>query len=196
MESIVVNPRMLLPRTLAEILPPDLLAELECAVPEGCFPEELRLRRGRQASLTVEGKNIRLRKVFAAKEMEQLLLQMCRGSLYAHAETLCEGYLVLPCGVRVGVCGHAAVVGGRITGVESITAFSIRLPRATPPVGGEICALLYARHTAFCTTRGRKDHAAAWRGTATCGRGIFFACRSSGHAGGTCAVFRGRGAFA
>lgn len=144
MESIVVNPRMLVPRTLAEMLPPDLIAELELAVPKGHFPEELRLRRDRQASVTVAGQNIRLGRVFAAREMEQLLLQMCRGSLYAHAETLSEGYLVLPLGVRVGVSGHAAVVGGRITGVESITAFSVRLPRATPPVGEEICALLRA----------------------------------------------------
>ncbi len=168
MESIVVNPRALLPRALAEILPPDLIEELERAVPEGLFPEEVRLRRERQASVTVAGQNIRLGRVFTAKEMEQLLLQMCKGSLYAHAETLSEGYLVLPFGVRVGVCGRAAVVGGRITGVESISAFSIRLPRATPPVGGEICALLRE----FSYTRGVLLFAPPGVGKTTLLRGV------------------------
>ena len=73
--------------------------------------------------------------------MEELLMRMCTGSLYAHSETLEEGYLVLPSGVRVGVCGRAAVVGGKITGIDSISAFSIRIATAAPDVGGEICAL-------------------------------------------------------
>ena len=163
-----MNPRTLLPRTLAEMLPPELVGEIERAVPEGLFAEEVRLRRGRFASVTVAGQNIRLDVVCTAKEMERLLFQMCQGSLYAHAETLCEGYLVLPSGVRVGVCGHAAVVGGRITGVESITAFSIRLPHKTPPVGGDICALLRE----FSYTRGVLLFAPPGVGKTTLLRGV------------------------
>lgn len=168
MESIVMNPRRLLPRSLADMLPPLLVAEIERAVPEGLFAEEVRLRRGRFASVTVAEQNIQLPVVCTAKEMERLLLQMCQGSLYAHAETLCEGYLVLPSGVRVGVCGHAAVVGGRITGVESISAFSIRLPRKTPPIGGDICALLKG----FSFTRGVLLFAPPGVGKTTLLRGV------------------------
>lgn len=150
MQAIVVNPKPLFPRLLAELLPTALLAEAAAAVPSGLYPEELRLRRGRCASVTVGGENLRLTTVLTGAEMEALLMRFCAGSLYAHSETLNEGYIVLEGGVRVGVCGHAAVVGGRITGIEGITAFSIRLPRRTPPVGGEIVSLFER----FSGTRG------------------------------------------
>lgn len=139
MQNIVVNRRLLLPRFLGELLGPALLEEIEQAVPEGWLVEEVRLRRGRRASVTANGQNLRLPTVLSGAQMEALLLALCAGSLYAHGETLGEGYLVLPSGVRVGVCGRAAVVGGRVTGVESISAFSIRVPHGAPEVGGEIC---------------------------------------------------------
>ena len=141
MQNIVVNPRALLPRFLVELLPPALCEEMERVVPQGFYPEEIRLRRSRCASVTVNGENLRLSTVLGGREMEALLMRMCTGSLYAHSETLEEVYLVLPSGVRVGVCGRAAVVGGRITGIDSISAFSIRIPAAAPDVGGELCAL-------------------------------------------------------
>jgi len=141
MQNIVVNPRALLPRFLADMLPSSLCEEIECAVPQGFFVEELRLRRERCASVTVGGDNIRLSTVFSGAQMEELLMTMCAGSLYAHSETLGQGYLVLPNGVRVGVCGSAAVVDGYIKGIESISAFSIRVPHRSPLVGGEICRL-------------------------------------------------------
>ena len=150
MQNIVVNPRALVPRFLKDMLPPALLEEIERAVPQGLFPEEVRLRRGRCASVTVRGENLRLATVLSGAQMEALLMRMCAGSLYAHSETLGEGYLVLPSGVRVGVCGRAAVVGGRITGIEGISAFSIRLPQKAPPVGQEICRI-FAR---YANTRG------------------------------------------
>ena len=141
MQNIVVNRRRLLPRFLGELLGPLLCEEIEGAVPEGWLVEEVRLRRGRCASVTANGTNLRLSTVLTGAQMEALLLAMCTGSLYAHGETLGEGYLVLPSGVRVGVCGRAAVVGGRVTGVESISAFCIRVPHGAPEVGYEICEI-------------------------------------------------------
>lgn len=142
MQSIVVNPRVLLPRFIADALPPRLVAALGEAVPTGQLPEELRLRRDRCASVTVEGKNLRLPTVLDGGEMEEILLRLCEGSLYAHGETLGEGYVALREGVRVGVGGRATVVSGRITGIDAISTFVIRLPHRAPPVGEEICALL------------------------------------------------------
>ena len=144
MQNIVVNRRALLPRFLAEVLPASLCEEIDRRVPEGALVEEVRLRRDRCASVTVGGVNLRLSAVLTGAQMERLLLDLCAGSLYAHSETLGEGYLVLPSGVRVGVCGKAAVVAGRITGIESISAFSVRLPHRAwqlPPQMPPICCV-------------------------------------------------------
>lgn len=177
MQCIVVDRRELLPPSLASVLPPSLLEEIDRAVPGGMVPEELRLRRERCASVTVSGENLRLNTVLGGEEMEALLLQLCAGSLYAHSETLSEGYLVLPQGVRVGVCGHAAVVGGRITGISHISSFVIRLPHKTPPVGGEICALFES----LSYTRGILIYAPPGVGKTTLLRGVAASLAGGAH---------------
>ncbi len=145
MQNVMVNPRELLPSVLGELLPARLKEELEKVVPAGLFPEELRLRRGRCASVSVGGMNLRLDCVFTGEEMDALLLLLCGGSLYAHGDTLCRGYLTLPYGIRVGVCGHANTVEDRVVGITDISAFVIRIPHRAPRIGGEICGLLRDR---------------------------------------------------
>ena len=142
MQHIILNPRHLLPRCLGDLLPACLLREIEEKTPAGEWIEEVRLRRERCASLTVGGRNLRLSTVLSGTEMDRLLLAMCEGSLYAHGESVCEGYLTLPEGVRVGVCGKAGVAAGRVTGVLPVTSFCIRIPHASPAVGEEIEGLL------------------------------------------------------
>ena len=142
MHTIVINKRQLLPSFLATLLPSRVLSALEDSVPEGLFPEELRLRRDRYASVTIGGENVLLDCILTGEEMDELLLRFCGGSLYAHGDTLCRGYISLPFGVRVGVCGHASTVGERITGVVDIASYVIRLPHRAPLVGTEICDLL------------------------------------------------------
>lgn len=142
MQNVIVNPRRLIPPVLCEVLPPRLAAALEGAVPVGLYPEELRLRRGRCASVTVGGADLRLDCVLTGEEMDALLLRFCGGSLYAHGDTLCEGYLTLQGGIRVGVCGRANTVRGRVEGITDVSAFVIRIPHRAPHVGREVCELL------------------------------------------------------
>lgn len=142
MQHIVVTPRQLLPNVIARSLPPRLGREVEESVPAGEQIEELRLRRGKCASVTVSGRNIPLSTVLSGLEMDELLLALCEGSLYAHSETVCEGYIALEGGIRVGVCGRAGVSGARVTGVSEISAISVRIPHAAPPIGEEIAQLL------------------------------------------------------
>ena len=145
MQSTYISPRPVLPRAVSAVLPPPLLAEIE-EVSGGFLPdtviEEVRLRRGRNASLTVSGENVRLSSVLDGTAMERILFAMCEGSLYAHAETLKAGYLVLRGGVRVGVSGRAVLSEGRVTGIDEFNAFCIRIPRDAPRVGVPVCALL------------------------------------------------------
>lgn len=106
--------------------------------------EEIRLRRGRQMSLTVGGENLFLPVVMNASDMELLLAELAGGSLYAHEETLRAGFLTLPGGIRVGVGGRASVSDGRVTGISEISALSIRIPGRLAVSGAPVRALLEA----------------------------------------------------
>lgn len=142
MQHIVTTPHSPLPRVLERILPRRLSEEIRTHLSTGLVPEEIRLRRERRASLTVDGENLPLDSILCGAEMDALLPAFCEGSLYAHGETVCRGYVTLQGGIRVGICGRANTVGTRVTGVCEISSYAIRIPHAPPAIGEEICALM------------------------------------------------------
>ena len=107
----------------------------------GCI-EEIRLRAGRRATLTAGGENIPTGVVLTSEDLTAILTHLCGGSLYAYAQTINQGYISLPHGIRVGVAGRAVCEDGRIIGVCEITGLCIRLPHRHGRMGGEICRLL------------------------------------------------------
>ncbi|MBQ9760213.1 MAG: hypothetical protein IJW16_02565 [Clostridia bacterium] len=90
--------------------------------------EEIRLHRGRNATVTAGGRNYPTNMTLNESEINDILHRMCGGSLYAHRHTINQGYLSLEGGIRVGVCGSAAIEGGTIIGISDITGLIIRIP--------------------------------------------------------------------
>ncbi len=129
-----------IPQRILSALPYKMCDELRHF--EGQAIEEIRLRRGRNASLTVGGKNIMLNSALSSEEMEEVLTGLCTGSLYAFSDTMNKGYISLPDGIRVGVCGRAAASGEQVIGVFEVSSMVIRIPHRTKAVGEPICRLL------------------------------------------------------
>lgn len=129
MQLIQTNhPRPALQRELIEILPRRLVEAIaSCGAP---CAEELRLSTARKTFVTANGKSYPTDAVLTARELSDILLQMCGGSLYAYADTLRQGYLCIGGGIRVGVAGSAATEGERIIGVNDVTSLIIRIPHA------------------------------------------------------------------
>jgi stage III sporulation protein AA len=92
--------------------------------------------------LTSLGKNVATPTVLTRGEMDAVLLHLCEGSVYAYRDTIAEGYISLRGGIRVGVCGRAALSGGKICGVYDIDTLIIRIPHPSPPIGKEIVDLM------------------------------------------------------
>ncbi len=119
---------------LESFLPSHLLSEIEYvrrSLAANERIEEIRLRSGRRAYLTLGGtyrRNLALKGATDASELTHVLDRMCDGSLYAYGESIKRGYISLDGGIRVGVCGRASVEGGRILGIYDISALNIRLP--------------------------------------------------------------------
>ncbi len=125
-----------MPEVLRTWLPPHLVPPLSRVTGRW---DELHLHAGRCCSVTVGGENRRVDAMLSAEEMEALLMRLCEGSIYAHRETLLEGYIALKNGIRVGVCGQAILEeNGRLLGVRAVDTLCIRFPRPLREVGGEI----------------------------------------------------------
>ncbi len=144
MQTIRVNrqaaPAEILPAAVARALPYKLSEEIRQA--RFSRIEEIRMRAGRRCSLVVSGRNIMLDTVLDRAELNDVLEGMCQGSLYAFSDTINQGYISLPDGVRVGVCGRAGCEGEKIIGIYEISSLSVRIPHKSRPLGQEVCELL------------------------------------------------------
>lgn len=99
---------------------------------------ELHLCVGRSSSLVAFGERIYLCTHVSTEDMRTTLVRLCGGALYAHRDTLTEGYVTIEGGIRVGVCGQARYEGGKIVGISDVSSLSFRFPTAECSVADEL----------------------------------------------------------
>ena len=94
--------------------------------------EELRLRVGQRPSVLYAGvdRALPVRDTLSQAELQQILLNASAQSQYAVQEQLRSGYLSLPGGYRLGVCGSAVVQNGCMTGLREVSSLALRVPHA------------------------------------------------------------------
>ena len=96
--------------------------------------QELRLRLGLPAELlTTRGSLWN----YPPVREEDLLFCVNTASRYSPwaAATIANGYISIPGGHRMGLCGEVVVEGGRMRGVRKVTSLCIRVARDLPGIG-------------------------------------------------------------
>ncbi|MBQ2445964.1 MAG: Flp pilus assembly complex ATPase component TadA [Oscillospiraceae bacterium] len=97
--------------------------------PQAKHVEELRLRRGQPVTCTVRGVEIPF-PVQAGEELMQVMIDRAtERSPHAVMNMLCEGYLILPGGHRMGICGTGVYREGKLRTMRDISSLSIRVAR-------------------------------------------------------------------
>lgn len=133
---------------ILETLPRRVYAELE-RLADGCVGgvgavSEVRLLLGCGSSVRIHGRRHRLSARVSAAEMEATFTALCGGAVYAHRDTITDGYICAAGGVRVGVCGQARYECDRLVGVSDVSALIYRLPTARSSLAEELY-VAYAR---------------------------------------------------
>ena len=131
-----------LPAVLSEILPYRLYGEIIKKLSTLERIEEIRCRTACKTYVTSAAGNVELSYIPEKSDMETMTDRLCGGSLYAHRDTLTEGYITLEGGIRVGVCGRAAVENGKIIGIYDVSSLNFRLPSALFDLGEPVVRLL------------------------------------------------------
>ena len=131
-----------LPTVLGQALPRHWISAIQnCGA---CRIEELRLHAGRIARTVDRGLTYPTDLIPRAEELAEVLKRLCGGSLYAYANTINQGYLTVEGGIRIGVCGSAALEGGQIIGVHNVTGLIIRIPHAVKLSTSQIADIFFA----------------------------------------------------
>ena len=91
--------------------------------------EEIRIRTGKPVIL----KNAIQEKIIDYKITPELILQIlqkiCDNSIYSYQNQICEGFLTLKGGHRVGIVGNAVMKDGKVTNLNYISGLNFRIAR-------------------------------------------------------------------
>lgn len=100
---------------------------------------ELRLREGGQVVVNILGENFYLSKTNLTKQVSEGLVvsrgflssviqKLSNNAMYTINDQLIGGYVTIPGGIRVGVCGEVVIVDGKVKTIKNISSLNFRFP--------------------------------------------------------------------
>ena len=67
--------------------------------------------------------------VVSQSEILQMLERLCENSIYAYKNQICEGFITVKGGHRVGIAGSCVIENGKIINVKYISSLNFRIAR-------------------------------------------------------------------
>jgi len=104
--------------------------------------EEIHISRGKKVFLRLSASIFVLDYVCLSADFDMILKNICRGSLYAHSESIKKGFISFMDSIRIGVSGRAVTEKDRIISVSKIDSLNIRIPHYPKDVGAPVVAVL------------------------------------------------------
>ena len=103
------------------------------------IPEELRVRLGQPVWLRGAGEEICCDgQIVTSDDISHVLLNATNGAFHSAFQRLQHGYLPLPGGGRLGLCGEGTVIEGQLRSIRNISSLCIRIARQIPGCGDEV----------------------------------------------------------
>lgn len=121
-------------KELLAVLPPQIRLELDRLDLKTI--QQLRFHRGKPVvAVTARGEYI---VGCSLEKLDSIVLMASKYSPWAQ-QTLQQGYLTIPGGHRMGICGECIVNGGQVVGVGEISSLCIRVAKDFPGISKGIC---------------------------------------------------------
>lgn len=91
--------------------------------------QEIRIRVGRAILLKTRQADIIIDYIINTAEILQILEKLCESSIYAYKNQICEGFLTIKGGHRIGITGTAVTEENKILNLKYITSLNFRVAR-------------------------------------------------------------------
>ena len=91
--------------------------------------QEIRIRSSRPIILKFRSFEIVIEYNISEKEIISILEKLCNNSIYAYKNQICEGFITVKGGHRVGITGNCVIENGKIINVKYISSLNFRIAR-------------------------------------------------------------------
>lgn len=91
--------------------------------------QEIRIRVNRPILLKTRQADVVIDKTVTQSEILQTLERLCENSIYAYKNQICEGFITVKGGHRIGLTGTAVIEGNKVINIKYITSLNFRIAR-------------------------------------------------------------------
>ena len=91
--------------------------------------QEIRIRVGKPIILKLKKVDLLIEYEVSSKEILQTLERLCNNSIYAYKNQICNGFITIKGGHRVGITGTAVIENNEVINIKYITSLNFRIAR-------------------------------------------------------------------
>jgi len=100
--------------------------------------EEIRLRNKKPIILKKSNGNKILIHIVSSEELLETFQKICEHSIYSYQKQICEGFITIKGGHRIGIAGSAVVADGKIINLNYISSLNFRIAKEKKESSREI----------------------------------------------------------
>lgn len=91
--------------------------------------EEIRIRVNREILLKIGQVEYKLNYIVSSKEILEILQKICDNSIYTYQNQICNGYITIKGGHRVGITGSVVFKDGQVINISHIYSLNFRIAK-------------------------------------------------------------------
>lgn len=91
--------------------------------------EEIRFRVGKPIILKLSNEDILVDYILTNNDILTILQKICENSIYSYQNQICNGYIAIKGGHRVGLTGSVVVQDGKIININNISSLNFRIAK-------------------------------------------------------------------
>ena len=91
--------------------------------------EEIRIRANNPVILKMGGTDIVLKYKANSEEILNMLQIFCGNSIYTYQNQICNGFITVPGGHRIGIAGTVVMKEGKVSNISNIYSLNIRVAK-------------------------------------------------------------------
>ena len=91
--------------------------------------QEIRMRVERPILMKLRDRDLILQYNLSQSEILQILEKICDNSIYAYKNQICEGFVTVKGGHRIGLTGSCVIENGKIINIKYISSLNFRIAR-------------------------------------------------------------------
>ena len=91
--------------------------------------EEIRIRNNKPIIIKAENDNKVLKYIVSEKEILEIFEKICENSVYSYRKQICEGFITIKGGHRIGLTGNVVMEEQKIVNITYISSLNFRIAR-------------------------------------------------------------------